>query len=62
MRSARELAVFISCLHLQTKHVFVVKTLKPTKRFVRPSLNSLCKICEIGGICGSNFGIWVKST
>src|SRR5262249_38653689 len=22
--------------------------------------NSLFKICEIGGICGSNFGIWAK--
>jgi len=22
--------------------------------------NNLLKICEIGGICGSNFGIWAK--
>ena len=24
----------------------------------RPSPGNVLKICEIGGICGSNFGIW----
>jgi len=29
------------------------------KRFVRVIPDDLLKICEIDGICGSNFGIWV---